>query len=66
MRDELGSGPDELFARFDRDADRVGVDRAGAPGAHPRRTEVAVKVQYPGVDEAVRGDLENTDLLFQP
>lgn len=25
---------------------------------------VAVKVQYPGVDRAVRADLENTDLLF--
>src|SRR4029079_14969983 len=25
---------------------------------------VAVKVQYPGVDEAIRSDLENSDLLF--
>ena len=25
---------------------------------------VAVKVQYPGVDEAIRADLDNTDLLF--
>ena len=26
---------------------------------------VAVKVQYPGVDAAIRADLENTDLLFR-
>ena len=26
--------------------------------------EVAVKIQYPGVDAAIRADLENTDMLF--
>jgi predicted unusual protein kinase regulating ubiquinone biosynthesis (AarF/ABC1/UbiB family) len=26
--------------------------------------EVAVKLQYPGVDEAIRADLDNSDLLF--
>ncbi len=62
---ELGGEPEAVFARFDR----VPVASASIGQVHRARThdgvEVAVKVQYPGVDEAVAADLENTDLLFQ-
>ena len=65
LRDELGAGPDELFARFDR----LPIASASIGQVHRARThegvEVAVKVQYPGVGDAVAADLENTDLLFQ-
>ena len=65
LRDELGSGPDELFARFDR----LPIASASIGQVHRARThdgrEVAVKIQYPGVGDAVGADLENTDLLFQ-
>ncbi|OLP03697.1 hypothetical protein BVU76_03995 [Mycolicibacterium porcinum] len=60
---ELGAPLYELFAEFD--ATPVGAASIGqvhrAVTADGR--EVAVKVQYPGVDEAIRSDLENTDLL---
>ena len=65
LRDELGAGPDELFARFDR----IPIASASIGQVHRAAThdgrEVAVKVQYPGVGDAVTADLENTDLLFQ-
>ncbi len=65
VRDELGDEPGAVFARFDR----VPLASASIGQVHRARThdgtEVAVKVQYPGVDDAVAADLENTDLLFQ-
>jgi predicted unusual protein kinase regulating ubiquinone biosynthesis (AarF/ABC1/UbiB family) len=65
IREELGDDPERVFARFDR----VPIASASIGQVHRGRThdglEVAVKVQYPGVDEAVAADLENTDLLFQ-
>jgi len=65
VRDELGDDPERVFARWDPEpiaAASIGqvhraVTRAGLP--------VAVKVQYPGVDDAIRSDLVNTDLLFR-
>ena len=65
MSYELGDDPEKVFARFDR----VPIASASIGQVHRARThegvEVAVKVQYPGVDEAVSADLENSDLLFQ-
>ena len=65
LRDELGGGPEQLFERFDRQP----IASASIGQVHRARThdgrEVAVKVQYPGVGDAVAADLENTDLLFQ-
>jgi predicted unusual protein kinase regulating ubiquinone biosynthesis (AarF/ABC1/UbiB family) len=62
---ELGDDPTRVFAEWDPvplAAASIGqvhraVTRAGLP--------VAVKVQYPGVDDAIRADLVNTDLLFR-
>jgi predicted unusual protein kinase regulating ubiquinone biosynthesis (AarF/ABC1/UbiB family) len=60
---ELGRPPSELFAHFDPHplaAASIGQVHA-ATTADGRR--VAVKVQYPGVEEAIRADLANTELL---
>src|SRR5436190_16586557 len=65
VRAELGDEPARVFAEWDPEpiaAASIGqvhraVTRAGIA--------VAVKVQYPGVDEAIRSDLVNTDLLFR-
>lgn len=65
ISEELGDQPERVFARFDR----MPIASASIGQVHRARThegrEVAVKVQYPGVDEAVAADLENSDLLFQ-
>ena len=64
IRAELGGAPGEVFA----DWDPVPLAAASIGQVHRAVThagvEVAVKVQYPGVDQAVASDLENTDLLF--
>jgi len=65
---ELGKPLEELFVQFDPDpiaAASIGqVHKAiiidPATGAE---RAVAVKVQYPGVDAAIRADLRNTELL---
>jgi predicted unusual protein kinase regulating ubiquinone biosynthesis (AarF/ABC1/UbiB family) len=63
VRAELGGAPEEIFARFDPDP----IAAASIGQVHAARThdgrEVAVKIQYPGVDEAIRSDLANTELL---
>lgn len=62
--DELGRAPSEVFAEWDP----VPVASASIGQVHRAVThdgrEVAVKVQYPGVDDAIRADLANVDLLF--
>jgi predicted unusual protein kinase regulating ubiquinone biosynthesis (AarF/ABC1/UbiB family) len=65
---ELGKPPDLLFAEWDPEpiaAASIGqVHRAVAvdPTSGEERA-VAVKVQYPGVGEAIEADLANTELL---
>ena len=65
IREELGDDPERVFARWDPEpiaAASIGqVHRAFTHSGVP----VAVKVQYPGVDDAIRSDLVNTDLLFR-
>jgi len=61
---ELGAPPDELFAEWDPSP----IAAASIGQVHRALTRdgraVAVKVQYPGVDDAIRGDLDNAGLLF--
>jgi predicted unusual protein kinase regulating ubiquinone biosynthesis (AarF/ABC1/UbiB family) len=60
---ELGRSPGELFAEFDPTplaAASIGQVHAGTLRDGRR---VAVKVQYPGVEEAIHADLRNTELL---
>jgi predicted unusual protein kinase regulating ubiquinone biosynthesis (AarF/ABC1/UbiB family) len=60
---ELGGPPEECFAEWDP----VPIAAASIGQVHRALTWdgrlVAVKVQYPGVDVAIRSDLDNTALL---
>jgi predicted unusual protein kinase regulating ubiquinone biosynthesis (AarF/ABC1/UbiB family) len=64
VRDELGDEPERLFLDWDpvpAAAASIGqVHRAVLPDGR----EVAVKVQYPGVGAAIRGDLANAEALY--
>lgn len=60
---ELGRAPEQIFAEFDPQplaAASIGQVHAATL---PDGRRVAVKVQYPGVEEAIRADLKNTELL---
>jgi predicted unusual protein kinase regulating ubiquinone biosynthesis (AarF/ABC1/UbiB family) len=63
IRDELGAAPLDLFATFEREpvaAASLGqVHRATLGDGTP----VAVKVQYPAIDETMRSDLANLEAL---
>ena len=62
---ELGKPPGELFAAFDEEA----FAAASLGQVHKARLksgrEVVVKVQYPGVEETVKQDLQNIKALLQ-
>ena len=62
--DELGNHPNELFAEWDS----VPIASASIGQVHRAITHdgdaVAVKVQYPGVAEAIESDLRTNDALF--
>jgi len=62
---ELGAPPDKAFKDFDTEP----MAAASIGQVHRARThdgrDVAVKVQYPGVDKAILADLANADMLFQ-
>ncbi|HEY5155754.1 MAG TPA: AarF/ABC1/UbiB kinase family protein [Acidimicrobiales bacterium] len=64
VRAELGGEPDEIFAEWDP----VPMAAASIGQVHRAMTHdgqaVAVKVQYPGVDQAMGADLDNVGLLF--
>ena len=64
IRDELGGEPEHLFL----DWDPVPVAAASIGQVHravmPDGRIVAVKVQYPGVDTAIKSDLDNAELLY--
>src|SRR6266478_3810018 len=65
VRAELGSGPDDLFASFDRDP-LAAASLGQVHGARLRDgREVVVKVQYPGVDKALENDLANAAVLVR-
>lgn len=65
VREELGADPATLFSRFDT----VPLAAASLGQVHaatlPDGQDVAVKVQYPGVAEALRDDLATRGVLRQ-
>lgn len=64
VESELGHPPEELFAEFSpTPMAAASIGQVHAARLHDG-TEVAVKVQYPGVADAIRDDLANTELLF--
>jgi len=65
IREELGESPETRFASFDR----APMAAASLGQVHRARLhdgrEVVVKVQYPGVDRGLKGDLENLGALVR-
>lgn len=60
---ELGASPEELFDEFSTEPmAAASIGQVHAARLHDGRA-VAVKVQYPGVSEAIRADLRNTELV---
>jgi predicted unusual protein kinase regulating ubiquinone biosynthesis (AarF/ABC1/UbiB family) len=60
---ELGASPHEVFATFEpQPLAAASIGQVHAARTHDGR-DVVVKVQYPGVDEAIRADLANAELL---
>ena len=64
IRDELGDEPEKLFL----DWQPVPIAAASIGQVHKAvlfdGREVAVKVQYPGVDKAIKSDLDNAQVLY--
>ena len=64
ITEELGAHPEKLFL----DWNPVPVAAASIGQVHravmPDGRIVAVKVQYPGVDRAIKGDLDNAEMLY--
>ena len=65
VREQLGAAPDRVFAQWDP----MPIAAASIGQVHRAVTHsgltVAVKVQYPGIDRAIRADLVNTDVIFR-
>jgi predicted unusual protein kinase regulating ubiquinone biosynthesis (AarF/ABC1/UbiB family) len=65
VREQLGDVPDRLFAQWDPNpVAAASIGQVHRAVTHSGLT-VAVKVQYPGIGEAIRADLLNTDLIFR-
>jgi predicted unusual protein kinase regulating ubiquinone biosynthesis (AarF/ABC1/UbiB family) len=66
VHDELGAEPEERFAAFDREAFAAAslgqVHRARTRGG----TDVAVKIQYPGIARTIDADFRNMTMLGTP
>ncbi len=63
---ELGAPPDQLFAEWDsRPLASASIGQVHRAITHDDRA-VAVKVQYPGVEEAIRADLDGFDMALGP
>jgi predicted unusual protein kinase regulating ubiquinone biosynthesis (AarF/ABC1/UbiB family) len=65
IRREFGKAPEQLFARFDHEAFAAASLGQVHRGRLKNGEEVAVKIQYPGVDETVEQDLGNLKLLLR-
>ena len=64
VADELGSAPEEAFAEWDpKPIASASIGQVHRAITHDGRA-VAVKVQYPGVGDAIRSDLDNAGMLF--
>jgi predicted unusual protein kinase regulating ubiquinone biosynthesis (AarF/ABC1/UbiB family) len=65
LEEELGGTPDELFAEFRREP----MAAASLGQVHRARLrdgrDVVVKIQYPGIDQALRSDIDNLGLVVK-
>jgi len=64
VRDELGDDPEKLF--LDWSPEPIAAASIGQvhKAVMPDGRVVAVKVQYPGIDKAIKGDLDNAEMLY--
>jgi predicted unusual protein kinase regulating ubiquinone biosynthesis (AarF/ABC1/UbiB family) len=63
LQTDLGRPPEEIFAEFDKQPmAAASIGQVHHAVLHDGR-EVAVKIQYPGVAQAIHDDLVNTELL---
>ena len=64
FREETGKDPEQVFAEFDEKS----IAAASIGQVHRALTrkgeQVVVKIQYPGVDRAIAGDIKNTGMLM--
>ena len=66
LDEEYDEPYEELFERDRAGGVRGRLDRPGAPRrCCPTAGEVAVKIQYPGVDAAIRADLSNAGMILR-
>jgi predicted unusual protein kinase regulating ubiquinone biosynthesis (AarF/ABC1/UbiB family) len=64
VRAELGDDPSKLFLDWNPEpVAAASIGQVHKAVLHDGR-EVAVKVQYPGIDKAIKGDLDNAELLY--
>src|SRR3546814_618532 len=64
IREELGADPTDVFGEWDPEPiAAASIGQVHRAITHDGRA-VAVKVQYPGVGDAIRSDLDNAGLLF--
>src|SRR5438477_3181236 len=64
VRAELGDDPSKLFLDWDPEPiAAASIGQVHKAVLHDGR-EVAVKVQYPGIDKAIKGDLDNAEMLY--
>src|SRR5438067_6628927 len=64
VRSELGDDPDKLFLDWSTEpVAAASIGQVHKAVLHDGRV-VAVKVQYPGIDKAIKGDLDNAEMLY--
>jgi predicted unusual protein kinase regulating ubiquinone biosynthesis (AarF/ABC1/UbiB family) len=64
IREELGDDPERLFLDFELvPVAAASIGQVHRAVLHDGRI-VAVKVQYPGVDRAIKSDLDNAEMLY--
>ena len=63
IREDFGAPPEQVFASWDPDPVAVASIGQVHRAVLPTGEEVAVKVQHPGIAEAVEADLDNLDVF---
>ena len=64
VREELGDDPEKLFLDWSTEpVAAASIGQVHKAVLHDGRI-VAVKVQYPGIDKAIKGDLDNAEMLY--
>ena len=65
LEEELGGSPDELFAEFSPEPmAAASLGQVHRARLHDGR-DVVVKIQYPGIDQALKSDIDNLGLVVK-